>query len=54
MCTVVLLIRPSCSWPLMLAANRDEMLDRVWDPPAAYWPDQPGVIAGLGRRELDQ
>lgn len=49
MCTVVLLIRPGHPWPLLLAANRDEMLERAWDPPAAYWPDQPGVIAGRDR-----
>ena len=33
----------------MLAANRDERLDRAWDPPAAYWPDQPGIVAGRDR-----
>ena len=33
----------------MLAANRDERLDRAWDPPAEYWPDQPGVVAGRDR-----
>ncbi len=33
----------------MLAANRDEQLDRAWDPPAAWWPDRPGVIAGRDR-----
>jgi uncharacterized protein with NRDE domain len=49
MCTVVVLTRPGHAWPLLLAANRDEMLDRTWDPPAAYWPDQPGVIAGRDR-----
>lgn len=49
MCTVVLLIRPGHTWPLLLAANRDEMLARAWDSPAAYWPDQPGVIAGRDR-----
>jgi hypothetical protein len=49
MCTVVLLIRPGHEWPLILAANRDEMLNRAWDPPAAYWPDQPGVVAGRDR-----
>lgn len=46
MCTVVLLIRPGHPWPLVLAANRDEMLDRAWDTPGAHWPDRPGVIAG--------
>ena len=49
MCTVVLLIRPGHAWPLVLAANRDEMLNRAWDPPAAHWPDQPDVIAGRDR-----
>lgn len=49
MCTVVLLIRPGHAWPLVLAANRDERLDRAWDAPAAYWPHQPGVVAGRDR-----
>ena len=49
MCTVVVLIRPSHPWPLVLAANRDERLDRAWDPPAAWWPDRPGTIAGRDR-----
>jgi len=35
--------------PLHLAANRDEVLARAWDPPAAYWPDQPDVVAGRDR-----
>jgi Transport and Golgi organisation 2 len=48
-CTVVLLIRPGHAWPLVLAANRDEMLDRAWDPPAGHWPSYPGVIAGRDR-----
>jgi uncharacterized protein with NRDE domain len=34
---------------LALAANRDEMLDRAWDLPAAHWPDQPGITAGRDR-----
>jgi hypothetical protein len=49
MCTVVLLLRPGHAWPLLLAANRDEMLDRPWDPPAQHWPDRPGVVAGRDR-----
>ncbi len=49
MCTVVVLIRPGHAWPLVLAANRDEMLDRAWDPPASHWPDRPRVIAGRDR-----
>jgi hypothetical protein len=49
MCTVVVLLRPGEAWPLILAANRDEMLDRPWLPPARHWPDRPEVIAGLDR-----
>jgi uncharacterized protein with NRDE domain len=49
MCTVVLLIRPADPWPLILAANRDEMLDRAWDRPAPHWPDLPDVVAGRDR-----
>lgn len=49
MCTVILLRRPGHAWPLLLAANRDERLDRAWDPPAAYWPDRPRLVAGRDR-----
>ena len=48
-CTVILLIRPDHAWPLVLAANRDERLDRAWEPPAAHWPDHPDVVAGRDR-----
>jgi hypothetical protein len=46
MCTVVILRRPKHAWPLILGANRDEMLDRPWKPPARHWPDR-DIIAGL-------
>ncbi len=49
MCTVVLLLRPGHAWPVLIAANRDERLDRPWDPPGAYWPEQPGTVAGRDR-----
>ncbi|MGG5818402.1 NRDE family protein [Falsiroseomonas sp. HW251] len=49
MCTVILLRRPGHAWPLLLAANRDERLDRAWDPPAAHWTDRPGVVGGRDR-----
>jgi len=45
-CTLVLLHRPGAPWPVLLAANRDEMLGRPWQPPAAHWPKLPGVIGG--------
>jgi hypothetical protein len=47
MCTVVLLRRPQAPWPLLLAANRDELRSRPWRPPARHWPDRPDVLAGL-------
>lgn len=46
MCTVITLARPGHDWPLLLAANRDELLARLWSPPAAWWPESPGVVAG--------
>jgi len=49
MCTLVLLHRPGHRWPVLIAANRDEMLDRAWDPPGPHWPDRPEVVAGRDR-----
>ncbi|CAH0167717.1 NRDE family protein [Roseomonas sp. CECT 9278] len=49
MCTVILLHRPGHAWPLLLAANRDERLDRAWDPPREWWADRPGVVGGRDR-----
>jgi len=47
MCTVVILRRPGHDWPLLLAANRDEMRGRPWSPPGRHWPDRPTIRAGL-------
>ena len=47
MCTIVVLRRPDTDWPLLLAANRDEMVSRRCRPPARHWPAHPGVVAGL-------
>jgi len=47
MCTLVLLRRPDHPWPLVLAANRDEMADRPSRPPGRHWPELPGAVAGL-------
>lgn len=49
MCTVIILRRPGHTWPLLVAANRDERLDRPWDPPAAHWPGRPGIVGGRDR-----
>ena len=45
MCTFVILRRPG-NWPVLIAANRDEMIDRPWRPPGRHWPDRPEVVAG--------
>lgn len=47
MCTAVILRRPEAAWPLIFAANRDEMKARAWLPPGRHWPDRPEVVAGL-------
>ncbi len=47
MCTVVILRRPDHDWPLLIGANRDEMISRPWLPPARHWPDRPHVVAGM-------
>ncbi len=49
MCTVLLRFRPDEPWPLLLAAVRDEFLDRPWDPPAAHWPVSPAIVGGRDR-----
>lgn len=49
MCTVVVLVRPRHAWPVVLVANRDEMVDRAWDPPSAWWRESPDIIAGRDR-----
>jgi hypothetical protein len=49
MCTVLVRCRPGSRWPLLVAAVRDEFLDRPWDPPAAHWPEQPSFVGGRDR-----
>lgn len=46
MCSLILSFDPSARWPVVMAANRDERLDRAWDPPARYWS---GITAGRDR-----
>ena len=47
MCTLVLLRRPAAPWPLLLAANRDELRSRAALAPARHWPDRPHIRGGL-------
>ncbi|WP_028465324.1 NRDE family protein [Nisaea denitrificans] len=47
MCTLVILRRPGHSWPVLIAANRDEMQSRSWQAPARHWPDRSHIVAGL-------
>ncbi len=49
MCSVVILRRPGHEWPVIFAANRDEMNSRPWLPPGRHWSDRPHVIAGLDK-----
>ena len=46
MCTLVILRRPEHDWPVIIGANRDEMMDRSWQAPGRHWPDREDVIAG--------
>ena len=45
MCLIVLAWRALPDLPLIVAANRDEFHARP-AAPAAFWPDQPGILAG--------
>jgi uncharacterized protein with NRDE domain len=47
MCTLVILRRPDHRWPVLIGANRDEMIDRPSQAPARHWPDRPEVVGGL-------
>jgi hypothetical protein len=46
MCTFVILRRPDHAWPVVIGANRDEMMDRPWLPPGRHWPDREEIVAG--------
>ena len=46
MCTLVILRRPDHRWPVVIGANRDEMIGRPSQPPGRHWPDRPEVLAG--------
>jgi uncharacterized protein with NRDE domain len=46
MCTLVILRRPEHRWPVIVGANRDEMIGRPAAPPARHWHDRPEIVAG--------
>ena len=46
MCTLVILRRPEHRWPVIIGANRDEMIGRAAAAPGRHWPDRPEVVAG--------
>jgi uncharacterized protein with NRDE domain len=46
MCTLLILFRPDHKWPLIIAGNRDEILERKWEKPFCHWPKYPSVLAG--------
>lgn len=45
MCTLIILRRPVHDWPLIIAANRNEKVDRLPCPPGRHWPDRDNVTA---------
>ena len=47
MCTLALLLRPDHSWPVIIGANRDELVSRAWKPPGRHWPARPAVFGGV-------
>jgi len=49
MCTLIILRRPDHKWPIIIGANRDELLARYWLAPARHWHDRPKVVGGLDK-----
>ncbi len=47
MCTLVIQRCPGQAWPILIAANREEMRSRRSLPPARHWPDRMHMVAGL-------
>jgi len=51
MCSVVVSFDPGAAVPVVLLGLRDELADRPWDPPAAWWPELGDDVEGLRDRE---
>jgi len=45
MCLIIVALHQHKDYPLIVAANRDEFLDRP-TLPAAFWPEEPSLLAG--------
>jgi len=45
MCALIILRRPVHDWPLIIAANRDEKINRPSRSPGRHWPDRDHVTA---------
>src|SRR5258707_251483 len=39
--------RPEHAWPVIIGANRDEMIGRPSQPPGRHWPDRAEIVGGL-------
>ncbi|MBK9148914.1 MAG: NRDE family protein [Flavobacteriales bacterium] len=51
MCLIAFAYKTNPRYPLIVAANRDEFLDRP-TVPAHFWPDLPGILAGRDGKAL--
>ncbi|WP_423924175.1 NRDE family protein [Frigoribacterium sp. 2-23] len=51
MCTVIVSLQPGTDWPVVLLGLRDELADRPWDPPGAWWPELGDRVVGVHDRE---
>ena len=46
MCSIVILRQSDSEWPIIIGANRDEMVERDSLPPGRHWDQQTQIIAG--------
>ncbi len=46
MCSIVILRQSDSEWPIIIGANRDEMIERQSLPPGRHWDQQKHITAG--------
>ena len=46
MCSIVILRQSDSEWPIIIGANRDEMVERESLPPGRHWDQQTQITAG--------